>query len=660
MAIAATVGHRWAIAANIRHKSSKGSYDKQCPAGCEVHGNCNRALGRCECAIGYSGPDCATPLWPACKLHPNATEMFCGEWYPKSCECLRQCYSHICPKGPQSCERLYDLTNAKCFERQPGFEEVLDGAKWDGGSLLPDAAEAGVKYYHKAPQKSDGKSFGVVREIEREEFVKLQGPAGSKGGPTALHPNHCPGNCSYRGACMQDDKEQQPYCLCHYGFTGERCEHVGANPGHQHACWNNCQGRGVCRRGFCHCQKGWWGKDCGRSRAFGAHSARRAVHKLRVYAYDLPWELAYQPEYHVGWRDHDQIYMAWQVFGELFFNDSSAVRTDNPYEANMFYIPAMTYVYSSNLGDTLVHSKRVIDYVRTTWPFFNRTKGLDHFMWLTNDQGACHWPGSTHPEMANVIKVVHYAWHNPFGKSIPTGWNRLPNKHWGCFHPLRDISAAPYWLNQAGVAAAAHGLQGAKPTFDVKAIPAERLLFFAGGIRHGDPSYSHGVRQELHTRFGRGQHPNITIHEGRCENYSAALQGSKYCLAPSGHGWGIRLSQYMIQGCVPVIIQDDIYQAWEDLLPYADFSVRLPMSRIAALPELLASIPDADYLQLRAGVAKYWRAFVWDRAAGGMAYDFMMASLQNRMLRLQARQFHPLQQQQQQPAGYGVAEQRGL
>lgn len=37
-------------------------------------------------------------------------------------------------------------------------------------------------------------------------------------------------------------------------------------------------------------------------------------------------QLAYQPEYHLGWRDHDQIYMAWQVFGELFFNDSSAVR----------------------------------------------------------------------------------------------------------------------------------------------------------------------------------------------------------------------------------------------------------------------------------------------------------------------------------------------
>lgn len=48
------------------------------------------------------------------------------------------------------------------------------------------------------------------------------------------------------------------------------------------------------------------------------------------------------------------------------------LRTENPWEANMFYIPAMMYAYSSNLGDTLIHAQRVIDYVRQTWPFFNR------------------------------------------------------------------------------------------------------------------------------------------------------------------------------------------------------------------------------------------------------------------------------------------------
>lgn len=57
--------------------------------------------------------------------------------------------------------------------------------------------------------------------------------------------------------------------------------------------------------------------------------------------------------------------------------------------------------------------------------------------------------------------------------------------------------------------------------------------------------------------FGDGRHPNVTIHEGilPADKYRELLHNSKFCLAASGHGWGIRLSQYMAQGCVPVIIQ---------------------------------------------------------------------------------------------------------
>jgi hypothetical protein len=32
----------------------------------------------------------------------------------------------------------------------------------------------------------------------------------------------------------------------------------------------------------------------------------------------------------------------------------------------------------------------------------------------------------------------------------------------------------------------------------------------------------------------------------------------------------------IMQGCVPAIIQDHVYQPFEDLLPYDDFTLRLP------------------------------------------------------------------------------------
>jgi hypothetical protein len=50
----------------------------------------------------------------------------------------------------------------------------------------------------------------------------------------------------------------------------------------------------------------------------------------------------------------------------------------------------------------------------------------------------------------------------------------------------------------------------------------------------------------------------------------------RFCLAPYGWGWGVRLSQIILAGCVPVIIQPHVFQPFEDLLDYSQFSVRLP------------------------------------------------------------------------------------
>ena len=33
-------------------------------------------------------------------------------------------------------------------------------------------------------------------------------------------------------------------------------------------------------------------------------------------------QVAYQPEYQLGWRDHDQNYLAWKVFGQMLLNDT--------------------------------------------------------------------------------------------------------------------------------------------------------------------------------------------------------------------------------------------------------------------------------------------------------------------------------------------------
>lgn len=47
----------------------------------------------------------------------------------------------------------------------------------------------------------------------------------------------------------------------------------------------------------------------------------------------------------------------------------------------MFAIPAESYAFSQNTGSTVPHSKRVIDYVRQQWPFFNRCATVVRLGW---------------------------------------------------------------------------------------------------------------------------------------------------------------------------------------------------------------------------------------------------------------------------------------
>ena len=38
-------------------------------------------------------------------------------------------------------------------------------------------------------------------------------------------------------------------------------------------------------------------------------------------------------------------------------------------------------------------------------------------------------------------------------------------------------------------------------------------------------------------------------------NYEEMFLTSKFCIAPYGYGWGLRLAIAVVHGCIPVIIQ---------------------------------------------------------------------------------------------------------
>jgi hypothetical protein len=69
-----------------------------------------------------------------------------------------------------------------------------------------------------------------------------------------------------------------------------------------------------------------------------------------------------------------------------------------------------------------------MDYIKATWPFFNRTGGADHFVWLPGDFGAC--------EISEQVRGLYYYYMeagekeglpgaSAGGAAGAAGWKRL-------------------------------------------------------------------------------------------------------------------------------------------------------------------------------------------------------------------------------------------
>lgn len=473
-----------------------------------------------------------------------------------------------------------------------------------------------------------------------------QRPTRSEGlTPVPLH--LCPDSCSFNGNCFQkvDGRFQ---CACFKGLVGKSCEQPQLS-----ACFNNCSGRGSCVHGLCHCSPGHWGADCTRSRAYAPlpfqqlmmtnhthpqrHQGLSPVRdRLRVYVYELPWTVATRLELESG-PVIDSIYRAFEIFYAQLLHLPD-VRTENPYEANLYYIPLMSHFYTGNIQPDSGHLRVVVRYVRERFPFWNRTGGRDHVVWLSGDRGGC---GTTHiDEAAAPIRIVHFGFlgtHDQLGsRDRGVGPKDRP-----CVLRAKDVVAPPHVEVKADInieEVHRRALSGAPPL-----LPRNTTLFYAGSIRMRNREYSGGARQELHALHQQlisSKDPRaaqLSVVSGQVLNYSHALMTAKFCMAPYGSGWGIRLSQAALCGCVPVIIQDWVAQPLEPLLRYSRFSLRLSSDMVRGAGGLMAALEavgEEELRRLQRELAKVYRAFLWDTARGGLAFNFTLEALHRSLVNM--------------------------
>ncbi|CAM0879449.1 unnamed protein product [Alopecurus aequalis] len=286
------------------------------------------------------------------------------------------------------------------------------------------------------------------------------------------------------------------------------------------------------------------------------------------------------------------IYASEGWFMKLLEGDQNFVVRD-PNRAHLFYLPYSSrqlehslYVPGSNTLEPLsIFVKNYIDLISAKFPYWNRTKGADHFFVACHDWGP--YTTKLHDELRkNTIKALCNA-----------------DLSEGVFIRGRDVS-----LPETSVRSAR------RPISNIGGKPAAKrsiLAFFAGQM-HGR------VRPILLQHWGGNKDVDMRIYSRlprritRRMNYVQHMKSSRYCICPMGYEVNSpRIVEAIYYECVPVIIADNFVLPFDDMLDWAAFSVVVPEKDVPRLKEILVGIPESRYVAMQYNVRKLQRHFLW-------------------------------------------------
>ncbi|XP_020237198.1 probable glycosyltransferase At5g20260 isoform X2 [Cajanus cajan] len=283
-----------------------------------------------------------------------------------------------------------------------------------------------------------------------------------------------------------------------------------------------------------------------------------------------------------------------QFMDEMDTSNKSPFKATHPQQAHLFLIPfsvakVIRYVYKPRKSRSDYDPERLqhlledyINIVANRYPYWNRSKGSDHFL------VSCHDWGPT----------ISYANPQLFKYFIRVLCNANTSEG---FQPNRDVSIPEVYLP--------NGKLGPPNTAQ---LPVNRpiLGFFAGGA-HGN------IRKKLLKRW-KGKDKEVQVHEylPKGEDYTKLMGLSKFCLCPSGHEVASpRVVEAIYAGCVPVIICHNYSLPFTDVLNWSQFSMEIPVERIPQIKTILQNVSKYKYMELYSNVKRVRRHFVINRPA---------------------------------------------
>ena len=416
-------------------------------------------------------------------------------------------------------------------------------------------------------------------------------------------PSLCLPSCTDHGTCH----EELGRCDCPKHLSGEDCSDEATDrelatrceaalypdvkecisSTWTYACLNSCNKKGKCISGFCHCEKGHYGADCSLSLdddgkpALLADSGYKTRSKgPKIYVYELPPHLT-------SWvntrrLDRPTHHLFWQ---RLL---SSGAMTADGDSADWYFIPVRCRGHQDK--ELLPGA---IEYIRKTWPWWNKSRGSRHFAIHTGDLGVRDSPQSFIDLMVNSTWLTHWGLYEDRND---VGWRKA-------HRPKQDV-VIPVYISSGHFK---------KFGFDLSPIhhpglstqsPRNQTFFFAGRICHDhkppDPfwpncrssgeHYSANVRAKVAFHHSNRSGYHISTFS---KSYGKEMRTSKFCLAPLGGGHGQRNIQSALMGCLPVLSGDKVLQPFEPQIDWSKFSVSVAEEEIPELHKILDRI-EAD------------------------------------------------------------------
>ena len=458
-------------------------------------------------------------------------------------------------------------------------------------------------------------------------------------------------------------------------------------------CPLNCSGRGICDlHGFCECDQGYWGLDCGitynkhrKPIAWRFAKEQDATYQSpRIYVYDLD----------VAWRTGPQLLSEY----DLALTERlllSPYREADPSKADYFWMAG------PNLSP-----KSKLKHVRMRWPYWNETVakslGARHILTTLGERGIGDsdlrpsLPSSSHAFklLQQLVDPVSDAEMHPASHkrawmvlslngmsdfkseysgatTIAATTSRLPPCH-VCFRAGVDIVIPPPAAtidvppcNELKTITSEAAAAGGVTTRDT-------LFFWAGrvvpGAHHANPMYEKAPnpRELLMTIQGEPGFKIVNTFPDRHNNKNASsrsgrrlqngevqpagyvnkvewMRRSVFCWAPPGQRYGDArrhiLSAFL--GCIPVLTLPDGHHTLEEILPWNEMAIHVPPERLKELPSILRAVPQKEIERMRRKLKcaqKYlWYASVYGECAPGLgggapdAFDALMRVLAARL-----------------------------